>query len=161
MPLDSAQLTTFKSDLDANTDTVIVQALIDGTNNVIAAWYNDNVSPDFFVWRTEITTAEVKSVVDWSEYIGRSDGERGAFILLIEDGIVDASRVNVRSGFTDIFSGPQGAVTRTALIALAKRLANRIEAVLISSGSGSVPDPGTMGFEGGITRLDVAAALKL
>lgn len=160
MALTDAQLVTFKADLDANTDPAITQAITDGTNNVIAGWYNDDKT-GYYVWRTNITTAEVKDVVDWTEFIGRSSGERGAFMLLIEDGIVNAGKTNVRQGFADIFSGPNGATTRNALTTLAKRLGSNIEAVLVSSGTGTENDPGSLTFEGAINRLDVAAALKL
>lgn len=157
--LTPAQLATLKADINAAGDLNIYPNSPDG-NYAIAALYNVLASPDFIVWKTSIPTSDVKKNVVWTEYIARSVGEQNAFQLMIADGTVNASDLNVRSGFVDIFSGPGGATTRTNLTALAKRKASRAEK-LFATGTGSDATPATMSFEGALSYFDVAMARDL
>ncbi len=159
MSLTPAQLVAFKADLDTNTDPVIVQSLIAGTGVVTAEWYSGDASPDYWVWRSDVTRQEIKNVLNWTEYINVIPGGQGAFMLLIEDGSVDAGKANIRQGFNDIFSSAP--ISKVALIALAKRFSNRIEKLLATGGNGDEATPATLSYEGTIDRLDVAEALKL
>lgn len=114
-------------------------------------------SPAFIVWRPDVPTKDVKKAIVWTEYIGRSVGERAAFELMISNGIIDASDVNVRQGIQDCFSGPSGVTTRTNLTNIAKRSANLIEKIL-ATGTGSDAAPATMSYVGNINGFDVATA---
>ena len=152
MALTAAQKATLKTDILANGDATAFYTNGDLTG--LAALYNALASPAFIVWRTNIPTSDVKKAVNWTEYIGRSVGERSAFELIISNGIVDASQPNVRAGFNDIFSGQQGVNTRTALLALAKRSCTRGEKVF-ATGTGSDAVPATLTFEGLIAESDL------
>jgi len=114
---------------------------------IIAAEYNLAADPAYIAWRSNVSTYEVRDVLVWSEYDSLSVSKQNAFEFLCSNGIVNASRINVREGIASIFAGPNSANTRAALIAIAKRTTSRIER-LLASGTGSDASPGTMTFEG-------------
>ena len=114
---------------------------------VIAAAYNLVADPAYIVWRSDVSTSEVRDVLVWAEYDSLSVSKQNAFEFLNSNGFVNASRVNVREGIASIFAGPNQANTRAALIAIGKRTASRIEK-LLATGTGSDASPGTMTAEG-------------
>lgn len=151
-----AQLQTLKAAIAADPVLVSQPENSDGAF-FIAEELNKLAIPAYVVWRTNIPTKDIKKAVVWTEYIGRSHGERDAFVLINSNGIVNSADVNVRQGFLDIFSGPSGAATRTNLTAIAKRSATRAEKVL-ATGTGSDASPATMSFEGNLSVQDVMDA---
>jgi hypothetical protein len=154
--LTQTQLQILKTDIAADSALSQVPKTSDGAFAVAAA-YNLAAVPAFRVWRTDIPTRDIKAGIVWTEYIGRSVGERGAFELMISNGVLDAANPNVRQGITDCFSGPSGAGTRTNLTNLAKRDALRVEK-LFSTGTGSEAVPATMTVEGAVSYQDVQNA---
>lgn len=162
MPLTPAQKTALKNDIIAATDQAMVDLEASPDNSdlafAVAALYNLAASPAFTVWRTNIPVSDCKKATTWTEYIGRSQGERDAWQFILSNGIVNAADPNIRQGIQDIFSGPSGVTTRNALVAIAKRLATRVEK-LLATGTGSDASPGTMGFEGNLSFQDVISAM--
>lgn len=161
MHLTAQQLATLKADIAVQFPSATPT---EDQNVIIANYYNALSSPTFRVWRTDVSTKEIKQVMNWSEYISRLPAEKSAFELIIADGIVDASNTNTRNGFSDIFSGNQQRTVdlRNALATLSKRNANRIEKLLIvGGGAGTEASPATMGFEGTIDQRDVSEARNL
>lgn len=157
MSLTSAQLVTLKNDIAADPVLSLIPKTPDGAFEVASA-YNLTASPDFTVWRSNVSVAEVKKNVVWTEYINNTSvGERDAFVLMLSNGIIDGSDPNVRQGIADIFSGPQKQTTRSQLTEVAKRLANRVEK-LFATGTGSTASPATMAFEGTLSFNDVLRA---
>lgn len=168
MALTNAQLLVIKADILANPDLNANADDADG-NNAIAALYNQAAASDYWVWRTDVTRAEIlhTTSVDATTfkfagasgagYITRDQGERDAFTLLFTDGTVDARRANIRQAFTDIFSGVNGLANRAHCAAIARRKGSRIEK-LLSTGAGTTLNPGIMAFEGPITRTDIENA---
>ena len=156
MALTAEQQAAVKADILANPDLNALPAGADGAWE-IAALYNLEAAPAFVVWRTSIPTEEIKDALDWTELIAASVGERDSFLVMIEGGSINAAKTNIRAGIQDVFSGPGGLNTRTALVALAKRNATRIEA-LLATGTGSDADPATMTLEGNISYQDVLSA---
>lgn len=158
MSLTPAQNLLIKNAVLADPILAAIPSTFDG-RYAIADALNLISEPAFVVWRTDVPTRDVKKAVVWTEYIGRSVGEQGAFSLMISSGIIDTSQVNVRQGLADIFSGPSGAGSRTALLAIAKRSARRIEKIL-ATGTGTDASPATMGFEGAISYMEIYEARK-
>lgn len=152
----SAQLTTLKADILAD-PVLAAKPMNDDGHFAIAAAYNLTASPAWRVWKTSVSTADCKDAVNWTEFIGRSVGERAAFEFLLSNGHINPSRANVRQGIADMFSGAGGTITRNALLALSKRDATRAEK-LFSSGTGSDAVPATTTFEGNLSYSDVSAA---
>lgn len=156
MTLSNAQLVSLKADIDADGVLSQIPNTTDGAF-AIADAYNLLASPAFRVWRTSIPTKDVKKGVVWTEYIGRSVGEKSAFELMISNGILDASDPNIRQGIQDIFSGPGAIGTRTNLTNMGKRDATRAEK-LFATGTGSEASPATMTVEGLLSFNDVLSA---
>jgi len=159
MALNNAQLTTLKADIIADPVLDAELQTSDGAF-AIALAYNLLASPDYFVWRTDITQNDVNEAVDWDEVVGLTTNEMLAFQLLKNQATLNASLVNIRQAFTSIFPTNQQPNTNAGLVAVAKRKANRIEK-LLAIGTGSNPSPSVMGFEGTIGFRDVIAARKL
>ena len=142
MALTTAQLTTLKADIIADATLNAFPNNSDGAF-AIATAYNLLASPDFIVWRTQVPTADCKKAMVWTEFIGRSAGERDSWQFMLSNGVINGADTNIRQGIQDIFSGAQGAATRAALTALAKTKASRIQK-LFSTGTGSDASPATM-----------------
>jgi hypothetical protein len=157
MALTPAQQITLKAAIDGDPTLSAYPNTSDGNFDLAVYLSNTLASPAFIVWRPDVPTKDVKKAIIWTEYIGRSTGERDAFTLMIANGIVDASDVNIRQGFQDIFSGPSGATSRANLTTISKREALLIEKIL-ATGTGSDASPGTMTFVGTISAFDVADA---
>lgn len=156
MPLTTAQYQTLKTAINADS------ALSSQPNNsdgafAIAAALNQLADPAFIVWKSSVSTADCKTATNWTEFIGRSAGERDAWQFMLSNGTINPSQPNVRQGISDIFSGAQGVTTRTALLALSKRSATRAEKIF-ATGTGSDATPATMGFEGNLSYQDVEIA---
>ncbi len=165
MGLSAAQLVTFKADLDANIAPVIVQALIDGTNIVIADWYNGDGSPDYWVFRKDLVSPEeIGAAIELDDLANMTTGDvnkLSAFFLMRPGGF-NGNAAADRAGFADVLSAAAADESQQAVAALWKRIANRVERLFVlSTGTGDSGDPDTLGYEGTIGRLDVAAALKL
>src|SRR3972149_1995219 len=124
--LTQSQLLVLKNDILADP---ILSAYPNNSDGAfaIALAYNLGAVPDFIVWKTNVTTADCKKAMAWTEFIGRSAGEREAWQFMLSNGFINAADVNVRQGIVDIFSGPSGLGSRTNLVAIAKRKATRAE----------------------------------
>ena len=153
MPLSSAQLTALKADILADPILNAHPSNSDGAF-AIATAYNLLAVPDYVVWRTNVPTSECKKAMVWTEFIGRSAGERDAWQFMLSNGFINGADVNVRQGIQDIFSGASGATSRTNLSNIAKRNATRAEK-LFAVGLGTSVSPSTMGFENGLSYQDV------
>ena len=167
MALTSAQLATLKAAILADPALAAFPNNSDG-NTAIAAALAVTAVPDFWVWRTQVSKAELTqgpgpdgTVFNWvgNGFITRSVGEQTAWSELFDaGGSVNASLTNVRQAFADIFSGTgNAAANRTHLLAVGRRKATRIEK-LLAVGTGSTASPAVMGHEGALTFEQVEDA---
>lgn len=164
--LTPSQLLTLKAAVAAETDQEFVALRNAGAGGAMAEWYNQNHA-SFIVWKTRLTEHEITdltspegTVWDWTAYIGRSQGERDAWVRMFNGTYsVNPSIPQVRKGMADIFSGGTGAAQRAHLLAMGKRLAKRGEA-LFADGTGTVATPGTLVFEGDILIMDIVWAIN-
>jgi hypothetical protein len=164
MNLSQAQLQTLKTDLAASSPGV--------ADDVAAAAYNLAASPDFWVWRSRVSKDEFVNstsidgtVFSWTGtgFITRSAGEQAAWRELFDaQGYVNPSLPQVRTAFTDIFSGgtAPAPANRTHLATVGRRKATRAEK-LFATGTGSTASPAVMGAEGILTDANVYAARQL
>lgn len=167
----AAQLTALKNDITADQSAAFLAFKADPSNAELAQFvadiYNVNASPDFWVWRTNVSQLEIVSTTtedattwSWPAFIARSQGERDGWREMFADGgYVNASLANVRQGFADIFSGSTNSAPaqRTHLLAVGRRRATRVEK-LLSTGTGSTASPAVMGAEGTLVYNSVQAA---
>ena len=151
-------------------DDILADPILDAFPNTpdgaagIAEIYNADAVPDFFIWRSSVPTHDVKEVIVWTEYIALGAAEKSTFELIVSNGIVDATNANVRDGLATIFSGPENAGTRTALLNLVARNATRAEALFADTTSGSGATRGSSAtpfIEGNIAYQDVQHARSL
>lgn len=155
MALTTAQLQALAADIAASEFSGLPQTSDSAFE--IAMAYNLTASPQFVVWKTDIPTSEAKQAMVWTEFIGRSAGEREAWQFMISNHTLNAADVNIRQGIQDIFNGPNGINTRTNLIAIAKRDATRYEKIF-ATGAGTDGSPATMAVEGNVSYQTILAA---
>lgn len=156
MPLTSAQKSTLKAAILANPTWNAYPNTPDG-NFALAGVLNTGASPAFVLWKSNVPTAECKKAMVWTEFIGRTAGEREAWTFMLSNGFINAADVNVRQGIADIFSGASGAQSRANLLAIAKRNATEAEKIL-ATGTGSNAEPAVASFEGNLSYADVQDA---
>lgn len=152
MALTTEQKATLKTNILANPDALAIYEI--GDLQALADLYNQPASPLYMVWRTDVSTIEIRSVLVWSEYDALSVSKQNAFAFLCANHVVNAAFPNVRTGISSIFAGPNQAGNLAALVAVAKREANRVER-LFATGTGSAASPGTLTFEGTLTFGDL------
>lgn len=169
--LTPAQLQTLKAAIAAETDAAFVADRTVGNTGLMAEFYNQAASPDFWAWRTSVHKREFTSstsvdgtVFAWTGtgFITRSVGERDAWRELFDaEGFCNPSLANVRQAFTDIFSGATAPApaNRTHLSTVARRKVTRGER-LFATGTGSTASPGLLGFEGAVSNEDIVRALE-
>lgn len=162
MPLSASQQTALKADILLD-PALSSQPLTSDGAFAIAAAYNLDAVPDFWVWRTNIPVQEIYerttsdgTVWSWTTYIARSAAERDCWREVTGRDTVNASLPNLRQAIADIFSGAGGATQRTHLTTIARRKATRAEK-LFATGTGSTASPATMGYEGALQYSDVQA----
>lgn len=166
MELTAAQLETLQIDIAANAASF--QLAIDQRDGaVIAAFYNALASPDFYVWRTDVSRADIYSTSpqpegstwNWTLYKAQSVTEQNAWTQMFMGDLANFSLPNLRAGVSIIFTGSAQQNAQAAhVLAVGRRKATRGEK-LLATGTGSTAVPGTMGFEGELTAQDILNAL--
>jgi len=147
-----AQLLLLKTAINADPAFNELKLTTDG-RYAIATAFNLPATPDFIVWRSAISTYDVRSVLVWSEYDNLSISKQNAFQFLNSNGFVDARLINVRTGIGSIFSGPGQAGNLSTLTVISKRKATRFEKVVATGPTGFGVDliPGISPFSDGYT----------
>lgn len=164
--LSAAQYDALAADITVTHSAEFSSAVAANDDMAISNAYNATFSPTYWVWRSAIPVKEIYAITtadatvwSWTIYIARSVGERDAWRELTSSGSISAALLNVRQGIADIFSGAGGAAQRTHLLTIGRREARRIEQ-LFATGAGSTATPGVMAYEGTVTYLDIAHALR-
>jgi hypothetical protein len=155
MELTTAQRATLKTAIEA--EPSLATALAQGNDVAVADWCNETTT--FVVWRTAVPTEEIQDATNWTEFIGRSQGERDAYRILVDRDRVNPSLATIRQAFNDIFSGATGAISRPAIRTAFQRTATRAEQ-LLATGTGTTATPAQLRAEGSVTSSDVAAILR-
>jgi hypothetical protein len=158
MALDPAFYPALKADILADPVLSALPNYGEG-NQTIAAAYNSPASPSFTVWRSLVTITETGKAFDGAEWAGMT-GTNHSRLQTVSQWLPDgynAGLSDIRAMFDDIWSGAGGANTRTALLALWKRLATRAEK-LYAQGTGSNAVPAVLVFEGALSPQDIQYA---
>jgi len=123
-------------------------------NFEIAAALNQTATPDFFVWRSTLSRADIYHKVsaegtswNWTTYKAQSVTEQGAWVQMFMGDVGDFNLDNLRLGVEAIFSGTPGSaqgIQRTHVYAAAKRKATR-STKLFAVGTGSLAVPAKLG----------------
>jgi hypothetical protein len=129
----------------------------DGNFDLCAQKLNVNASPAFIVWKTQVSLNEVGLAFDGAELSNLVTANtsrlqvRAAFQIAGENPAI----ASTRTFYDQVFS--VGGITRTNLAALWKRSALLGEKIL-ATGTGSDPNPATLGYVGMLNPNDVAMA---
>jgi len=158
MALTPAQLTTLKNNIIADGTLNALPNNSDGAF-AIAIAYNLPASPNFTVWKTNVSISDVGQKFNGTELAGLTtlNNTRLQTLAVFLAAGVNPSLPDNRQFFDDIFSGAGGTNTRANLLALWKRLATRAEK-LFATGTGSDPAPATLVVEGALSFQDVINA---
>lgn len=138
-----AQLQTFATALQAETDQTIVGALAAGANNEIVTWYALDASPDYWIYRKSIPAKEVADAINLQNIVDitATDKDRALAMFAIRNldgGEFSGEVASDRSAWDDVFSAAAGDESQQAIAALWTRPANNFEKVFaLSTGSGA------------------------
>ena len=155
--LTTVQLATLKAAILA--DPMLSAMWTAGNPAAIALAFNEPATPSFYVWRTSVSPSEYREAIVWTEVDALTTGSKYRIWEWLTADMtlpIDASKLNVRQGLSDCWAS--NTTTRPNLLAIAKRLANRIEK-LLATGTGSNASPATMGYEGTLTWQDINEAM--
>lgn len=161
MNLTQAQLTTIKAAILADPALSSKPMNSDGAYDIAQA-LNQQATPSFTVWRTNVPQETVGTAMNSTEVAGLTTANTNRLLVMqaYSGGYFNPSIPDVQAGFNSVFSGAGGTLTRAALLVVWKRLALRIEKIL-ATGTGSDLSPATMTAEGTITPDQVHAARTL
>ena len=149
-----AQLTILKNTI--NNTPALLTMWNNKEVNRIAEYGNSTYSPTFYVWKTRMSSTEVKSCTVWTELLATTDACRSIYQFLIADGVINPSDSNIRNAFSAIFGT---STSLDQLSAAAKRPVRVIEK-LYATGTGTLQDPGLLDFEGTISGADIFEAMN-
>lgn len=165
----SVQLITFGNHIRNNTNQTVIDALASGNHSIIAAWYNEQADPAFWIFVDHVTTDEVRASLDWNEVLhdtnGLTDLQRWGFETLMHNGSYEPAKLNDRNALIKIFPTSMSN-TRTAVLADATKQATNIEEVFAEEASGPAGGDGSSQgnsaiatFIGTVSHIDVFNAL--
>jgi len=165
MALNAAQKTLLRIDILASTDPIIIQALLDGNHGVIAKRYNENVVPDYWIFRNLVPSNEIRDAIDAQDIANITSADRGRAVDLLtirEERGFSGANARDRSAWDDIFSVAAGDNSQQAILVLWTRLATIAERVFaLSTDTGATQATAdTTSFQGPLTLDDVTKALN-
>ncbi len=161
MSLTPAQLPALKAAIIADSTLNAKPNNSDGNTDIAAAFNLPSV-PAFICWRSLVGITETGKAFNGTEWSGMTTANHTRLQTVSQwqpDGY-NAGLADIRAMFNDIWSGAGGTNTRSALLALWKRIATRGEK-LYATGTGSDASPGLLVFEGAIDVQDVSSARNL
>lgn len=166
-------------------DAALAQWRTDRRDDLIAAYYNEQAAPAFYVWRSVVSTDEVIDAILWDRMtpVDTPDGtaiqtnrlllcqakQMNLQVLLQGRESINTGRANLRALLSDALlnvpSGAGGATQDAGWIGVGRvkatisRLVTRAER-LFATGTGAAGTPGSLVFEGSITTSDISAMLN-
>jgi hypothetical protein len=161
MALTTEQVSTLATDIENNTNPVIVNALAVGDNNTITSWYNQEADSPFYLWKTVLTIEEMqREYLDWSEVVALNTNDLLSLMIMTNQFSVNPSRSTIRNAFNQIFKTSNN--TKAALLMGAKRLATNVQVLFaeLLGGDGTEANP-VMTLVESITKDDIRAAIDV
>jgi len=161
MSLTTAQLTTLKAAILAETDPAFVALRTANDEQGMANWYN--APSTFVIWRTDVRADEIGNAWSGSDIDGMTAINMQRLQLMLASspiGVFDMTRADRRQGFEGPFGTNVNNASRVAMRAAWKRFATRAER-LFSAGTGTDAAPGAPGtFQGSINAQNISDALR-
>ena len=158
MALTPEQQATLKAYIQ-NDATLNAQPNNNTGNGEIANALNADASPAFYVWLTAYTPElKAQAIDNGITQVDNLTASKRDTLLWWASRTHDASKAATQSAMSDL-CGSQNTL-KAALIGGAKRKARLLEKVL-STGTGTLASPATMGYEGAITADEVEQVRSL
>lgn len=124
MALTQAQMTTLKTDMHSAGRAAALGAFLAAADwPSVAIYYNGPSGSN--VWRPSIPVADLSRNIIGSAFDALTVGKQNGYLAMTQGGFVNATFLNIRNWFSDIFGA--GSATLTALTAEAQRPATRFE----------------------------------
>lgn len=163
--LTTAQLTTLKTAILAETNAGFVEARTAGNNSQMLAWFNSAATPEFIVWRKQVSREEFEEddAFNWTVVDNLSTGSKYRIWewMFGSNGYINPSKANIRAGIAATWVGnAQLLAVQAMVLAKSKRAATKAEK-LFATGTGSTASPAVMDVEGQISIDDIRAAVAL
>ena len=106
MALTPAQLAALKAEIDADPVLAAKPLNSDGYFDTALILNNTIVTPDFFVWRTNVPINEVMgNGFDWVRVDNMTVGESRIWEYMTQLGFINPNQANVRAGINEAFKG--------------------------------------------------------
>lgn len=165
MALTGEQLATLKAFILADEALSAIPMGSDGSV-AIAAIINQVASPDWIIWRTNVTANEImNNGFGWARVDNLSVGKARIWEWMTRLGSFNPSKANVRAGIDATWVGTQADLNvRAAVYTHCKKAATRAQK-LFSTGTGSTESPATLAanisetFTLGYQEIDIAREL--
>ena len=145
------QLQAIKADIQGN--PTLSSYWASGEKSAIAAYYNQDANPTFYVWKNSVPFSEIMDnlvAADWTALDNLTVGQDRIWENLKGTGAFKASSSAHRAAIGECWKGTQAKLdVGTRILGLGKRTSNNIEK-LLATGTGTQNDPATMGHEGSI-----------
>ncbi len=155
--LTTEQLAILATEIDSNPD--LADFVLNHDATLIAEYYNVTATPDYTVWRTDVSMEEImRNGMDWARVDNLSVGKARIWDWIGKLGYFDASKPNIRAGIDAAWVGAAADLAvRANIYTHCKRPALRGEK-LFAIGTGTVASPATMEVEGQLRDIDIQQA---
>jgi hypothetical protein len=156
----SAQLPALKASINANTDPTFVAFRNANNASEMANWYNVLISPPKYGWNPTYTSAAMQQVMSTAmlDVVALKVDNQSALQWFANIPSVDMGNANVRASIEDMCDVQTGLAS--LLTEAGKIAATRGENIYLT-GTGSLADPGLLGFMGSITSNNIVDARAL
>jgi len=152
MNLTQEQITTLANYINTDPLFAALPKNRDGAYEIVPV-LDQLSSPDFYVWRSNITQDEiVEAGIDWTQVDNLNNGQARIWEWLFDNSSssIDPSRLAVRNAISECWKGTAAKVAvATTVLGYCKRKATHLEK-LFATGTGSLEVPATMVVEGSI-----------
>ena len=174
MNMTTAQLQTFKANMAANANTVLIGGVATPINSLttpsvqttvaaaaVAAFYNQTASPSFTVWTGLTSTNIVGMAIKMSDVgnLTTANSTRLSTSFQIRPNGFDSSNQDDRALFGSLFSVSGASGTRANLLAAWQRLATFFEKIF-ATGTGTAVN-GDLNSDGSVSGTGSPATLVL
>lgn len=161
------QLLTLKAAILADPVLAAKAGTADGRYEIAAA-LNLTAAPDYWVWRTSVSTDALQADpgFDWTRVDNLTIGKARIWEWITSAPTINPSQANVRAGFAATWAAAGDAATLAAILGVCRRKCRRAEKLFVVASPngvgtrGSTSNPDTMTFEGSVTAGNVEAALN-
>ena len=137
MALTPQQQATLKAHIEASPDLNVYPNTSDGAFE-IAALLNTTAAPDFYIWKTSVSNAEIlQNGMDWLRVDNLSVGKSRIWEWMFQFGSADPRKANVRAGIAEVWKGTAADnAVRQAVFNHCQTLATRVQK-LFATGAGT------------------------